>query len=169
MKIDKKKLLLQKEALAKVELINEKFDEILRNKNVISNDKLMSTILLKSTKSFKSKEVTKLLNLIKQATTNKFDLIFDELIISYKLDQSLNNLFLVPYISNEISTNFESINLKSNNSNDKDNLIQIFNKEIKELLEQDYYVEILDNIIIKKDLSNNIVEIFYNSKNIVGW
>lgn len=169
MKINKKELNLFKETTKKIDLLNASFDEIKKQDKFISFDKLISTVLLKSTTSFKNKEINKLLDLLKTAFLNKQEIIFDKFIISFKLDKELNNFYLVPYITDKPATNFEAINLKTNSSLIKENITLYLNDEINNLLANNFYIEIFENIIVKSDNQNNLLNIFYNEKNILGW
>ncbi|BAP39781.1 MSC_0623 family F1-like ATPase-associated protein [Metamycoplasma canadense] len=158
-----------KDANKKIKTINEDFQKIKENKNFISFDKLLWTILLKSLTTFKNQDINKILFLLKEAIKNKFDIVFDNFTISFVLSNYLNNLFLIPTILEKSSSNFESINLKSDSKLFKIDITKFLNNELNYLLEKQYFIEILNDLIIKKNSEENKIEIYYNESNITGW
>ncbi|ENY68744.1 Hypothetical protein MAU_5450 [Metamycoplasma auris 15026] len=162
-KLEKKFLIV---ANKEIKILNLEFNEIKKKNNFITFDKLLATIILKSNLKTNDKEVVFFLNKLEEGLIKKFDLVFDNLAISFGLSNTLNNLYLCPFLTKEAATNFESLNLSSNADLFNEKLIKNFNGEINYLLANDFYIEILKNLIIKK---NADLELFYDEKSILGW
>ncbi|PZW01477.1 MSC_0623 family F1-like ATPase-associated protein [Metamycoplasma auris] len=159
-----KKLLM--EANKEIKTLSLVWNEIQNQTNFISFQKLFFTVLLKSNLKTNDKDVLFFLNKIKEAIAKKYDLVFDRFVISFNLVNKFNNLYICPYIANSEATNFESLNLTSNSTLFNSNLIMNLNREINYLLDNDFYVEVIEDLVIKK---NEDIELFYDKKSILGW
>ncbi|MGX9339982.1 MULTISPECIES: MSC_0623 family F1-like ATPase-associated protein [unclassified Mycoplasma] len=169
MKLSRKEQNILKAVQNDLEVFNYDFMQLKKQPNFISFDKLMSTIQLKAQTKSKDIDVKKLFNYLKQAQNKKYEIILDEFVLSYKLDERLNNYYLVPFIKQFPSTNIESINLRTETNLFKSKIALYFNEEIKQLLNKNFFVEIIENIIVKTDNESNLLNIFYNEKSIIGW
>lgn len=165
-KIEKQKQNLLLEANKKIELLNQEFENLKNQNNFISFDKLISTILLKSNFDKNKNEEKILFGWIKKACEQKYDLVFDAFVISFNLDANLNNLYMVPTLLKNQSSNFEAIDFSSDSNLFNSNFIMNLNIEIKFLLANGFYVEVIKGIIMKK---NNDFELFYSQEHTLGW
>ncbi|WP_427902933.1 MSC_0623 family F1-like ATPase-associated protein [Metamycoplasma alkalescens] len=165
-KIEKQKQNLLLEANKKIELLNQEFENLKNQNNFISFDKLISTILLKSNLDKNKNEEKILFGWIKKACEQKYDLVFDAFVISFNLDANLNNLYMVPTLLKNQSSNFEAIDFSSDSNLFNSNFIMNLNIEIKFLLANGFYVEVIKGIIMKK---NNDFELFYSQEHTLGW
>ncbi|PYF43606.1 MSC_0623 family F1-like ATPase-associated protein [Metamycoplasma alkalescens] len=165
-KIEKQKQSQLLETNKKIELLNQEFENFKNQNNFISFDKLISTVLLKSNLDKNKNEEKILFDWIKKASEQKYDLVFDAFVISFNLEPNLNNLYLAPTLSKNQSSNFETIDFSSDSNLFNSNFIMNLNIEIKFLLANGFYVEVIKGIIMKK---NNDFELFYSQEHILGW
>ncbi|AZZ65768.1 DUF2714 domain-containing protein [Metamycoplasma phocicerebrale] len=154
------------ESLKEIEKMNNIYETLQDNNKFISFYKLISTVNLKSFNGLQNSYTDELIKKIEDALINRFDVIYDNFIIKYKLSKKLNDYFLVPTLENAITTNFESIDLRSKNATLNKKTLEILNLEIKNLLSNGFVVEIMSGIAIRL---RQKLEIYFSKKNVIRW
>lgn len=142
------------------------FESAKSNSNFISYDKFMSSILLKNNIGFSSTIYEKFDGDFKKALENKYNILFENFIITFNVNLKYSSDILVPMITNLEPSNNETINFKDLNfSSAYTNFIKVLNSDIRKILSLDKYLEIYPNIIIFVSPNTHALKILFN-KNI---
>ena len=124
------------------------FESAKSNSNFVSYDKFMSSILLKNNIGFSSAIYEKFDSDFKKALENKYNILFENFIITFNVNLKYSSDILVPMITNLEPSNNETINFKDLNfSSAYTNFIKVLNSDIRKILSLDKYLEIYPNII----------------------
>ncbi|WP_330463510.1 MSC_0623 family F1-like ATPase-associated protein [Metamycoplasma gateae] len=118
---------------------------------IISFHKLISTVLFKNNFKKDDNEFKDFINLINSSLKNKEEIAFDKFSIKYEF---------VPKFSLD-----KKIPLIINQQNEIKNKFAIaFNKELKMLIDEQYYVEFLPNITLYNSLIAHELKIYINKE-----
>lgn len=142
------------------------FENAKLSPNFVSYDKFISSVLLKNSAGFNSNIYKQYDSNFKKALENKYNIMFENIIITFNINPKYSSDILVPMITKFEPSNNETISFKNLNFvTEYTKFLKILNDEITKILSLNKYLEIYPNVIIFVSQNTKSTKILFN-KNI---
>ncbi len=137
------------------------FEELKNNEKLISNNKLISTVLLNANLGFDSLEYKEFVSNLAKAKENRWYIKFDNFVIDFAQNQRFGALALLPVISKDDDSTYETLNLSSSAES---KFLTTLNKEINTLLAENLPIEIVEDLILFNSEISNELKLFFSKE-----
>ncbi|WP_369086030.1 MSC_0623 family F1-like ATPase-associated protein [Metamycoplasma spumans] len=154
-----------KNVIENVELINlfDEYKQLSEDKNTISFEKLITTVLFKIKSGFESSQYSYLIENINLAKQKKYDFVFSDFVISFGIESKYGNESLVPIIKKAETNHAKSVDFSnSNNHEDISIFLRTLNDLINELFKQGKNVEIMPELIMYISNETNVYKLYFS-------
>ncbi|MBU4690543.1 DUF2714 domain-containing protein [Mycoplasma sp. ES3157-GEN-MYC] len=149
-----------------LKLINlyETYSSILKNNDFITFEQLNASVLLSLGLGFESPVFIEFMNKINTALDNKQDIIFNNFVINFNIEQKFSPNILVPIIKENTSSTNLCVNLSTANEPNLDKFLNVLNSKINELLLSKCYIEIIPNTALFICNESNSLKLLFSPK-----
>ncbi|WP_031488946.1 MSC_0623 family F1-like ATPase-associated protein [Ureaplasma canigenitalium] len=142
----------------------QEYNNLKEDENLVSFRQLCATALIKNNLGFDDERYLQFVENVNDALRRRIDLVFDNLVITFKINERYSLMQLAPYVSKTQNPNVPALTLKSKMGTDFDVFYNTLNLEINRLLSSGSLLELVPNTIIYFDFkTNNMVLLFDHS------
>ncbi|MBN3534742.1 MSC_0623 family F1-like ATPase-associated protein [Mycoplasma procyoni] len=136
----------QQELFALFDVFGE-VEKVKKDKNFVSYDSLMSSVLLKSNFGYESEVYKWYFSTFKNIIDKKYEAEFDGFIISFSKDLRFGDK-LVPIVTTEANSHLETFTFRTSDDQDAEEFLIKLNSEIEDLFDKNSFIEIFPGLII---------------------
>ncbi|MDC4163180.1 DUF2714 domain-containing protein [Mycoplasma sp. T363T] len=147
------------------DLVQTNYPSLVQHKDFVEFSQLFNTSLLQTNTSENSVQAKTFIEKIKDAITNRWEIVFDDLIISWTRNARFSWSKLVPIVTTAESSQSDAVNLRSTLENDEELriLVERFNLLLNnQLFDENKIVEVVDGIIIYRSPETNQLKVVFS-------
>ncbi|QZX49124.1 DUF2714 domain-containing protein [Mycoplasma sp. E35C] len=147
------------------EIVNKDYISIVQSPDFVEFAQLFNTTLLQTNTPEESPEAVEFLEKMKVAIMNRYQIIFDDLVISWTRNVRFSWNKLVPVVVSAESSQTDSINLTSKVSDNPElkKLTERFNLLLNnQLFEEHKIVEVIDGIVVYISKETNQLKVVFS-------
>ncbi|WP_406614343.1 MSC_0623 family F1-like ATPase-associated protein [Mycoplasma corogypsi] len=137
------------------------YENAAKAEKVITYEALINQLKIENNTSDEYPTIALIEETLSNLHTTKYDVLFDNFVLTFTRDVRFSLVDLVPKIAFEHNSGVKTVNLSAKQQTSENRILSSFNHILKTLLEQNFYVYINKYIIVNFDPSSQLMQVYF--------